>query len=165
MRSTPTWASTLSPSGSSASVDTSGGTFTIWDDNGDAFTADLDLNYIQSFFPFPLGGIGAQGIIALTNFEYTGTNFYLNELEKFGSANMVISIQLLPDALHNDGPIDVDYLSSLTRDADAPLYDSSWSGTITGPVVPVPASWLMLATGSSLLGGVGYLRRRFLALA
>lgn len=162
---------TLLPDGSKAKVITTGGHLKIYDDSdpighpGATFEADLNFTYIKSDTDSETGSIGAKGVTVLNNFTYNGNNFYLNALFNLHTADMVVSLQLLPDQIHH-APIDVDYLSSLTRDSDVPLFDSSWSATVTAPsVVPVPTTWLMLMTGTTLLGGAVYVRRRFLALA
>ncbi len=149
-----------------AQVTTSNGKLTIYDGSTPAtwFTADLNLTSIYSLGT--IGGTDGGVDIALTNFQYGGSGTDLTKLFGFGTGDLSVSLQLQAH-VGQTGPIDLAYLLGLDgRDPSVTTYNSSYSASVNSPsIVPVPASWLMLASGTGLLGGAGFWRRRYLALA
>jgi hypothetical protein len=174
---------TIAPDGNGgeqADVSTSGGKFII-NDGSNLFTASLDIGSITADPKTKV--IGGQTVqyteidagAALSwdpSTAYAGSNPGLQELNSFGNGTVGATFQFIFDILGPLPPyVSLDYLTTpQLQDGGLSNLTTSFSASVTSPdgaVVPVPAAWVMLMTGSSLVGGFGFFRRRrrLLALA
>ena len=115
-------------------------------------TANVTFMTLQSFQDgFDSGGVFVSntGILNLTGITYTGSNTNLQQLAGLGSVSLTATFsQYTSQFLDLQG---LQSVGGLAQEANL---------TLTDPVVPAPASWLTLLSGSSLLGSFGWFRRR-----
>jgi hypothetical protein len=163
--------------GNSATLSGGSGSFSLSVNNGGVITtlqAGLNLNNISVVSPGPgdtFGGLSTVGELSLT---FTPTNLttsdnssnydpILARLDAIGGAQLQLGFIF---------PTDFTSLADLVNagSGEAPFNEESTLNTVLvtsqDPMAPVPASWLMLATGTLLIGGFRrYRRRSALALA
>ncbi len=155
----------------SAAVTSQSAYFNIDDGLGHTFTSTLNFNSISvtntSDGFSDEGKIVTRGQVTLSNFVYDGSNAGLLSLAENNRGNAIVSFtfghtgesDILPSV------VTLSYLTHFDSDHpdDPHQVQTSFSGSVAS-AAPVPGSWLMLATGTMLIGGVGAIRRRRLLM-
>jgi hypothetical protein len=117
-------------------------TLSIKDGSGLIFKANIDLTDITTFGT--AGGLNIDGLVNLANRTYTGDNVDLRSLRDNGGS-AIVSFSFNPK--HT--------LFDLTEDGKTHV--TSYSGSLTFDLVPLPSTVLLLGSG---LVGLGLLRFR-----
>ncbi|MDQ8198770.1 hypothetical protein QEH56_11450 [Pelagicoccus enzymogenes] len=121
------------------------GTFTIWDENSETLTADLDLSMIGTVLS---GGV-MNGASNLSNFAYAGTNEDLMWLASSGVATLSLSFELA------QGPSDlsIDYLAENS-------IESTFSGDVAATHTVPEGGTTAALMGFGLFAIAAYSRKR-----
>jgi len=153
-----------------APITTVGGSFSITDLNGDVFSATLSFDSLTMVHMSSGDGglLTTEATVTLTNLTYTGSNASLQALRDSHNNDVTISFTFTSSGEFDGFPqnVTLDYLRTYVSESGEPdVVSTTFSGTLAA-AAPVPGSFLMLASGSVLVGGIGaYRRRRVLQLA